>query len=299
VEKEVIKYLAGRTYSLGFNFFDSVGDRTTVDIPTAIIYTPERTSYIETLLTADSLVIGKYNYNFHVASGLTFGQWFAVATGITNSTTLFSEVVPFEIINIRNEPLWVGLTEFREYLDISDGDHTRDGFYKQILQAAISLVEAYTRRTFGVKSFNETIEIQHTNRIKLKHFPIVNIVAMTATTLIRPMQVDVFNESLTSSVVPFHFRLDTENGIIKITNSSGFDDTCDNIILAVSYNAGFLSVPEGVRLAVLALASKLSNMATSEGIESIRLADLNFALQKDIISGSIADMLNVYKIIDL
>lgn len=298
------QFLAGRTYSLAFNFFDDTGTRTSVDSPTANFYTPNKTIYSSPSLDADLVTIGKYTTDFYCASGLTYGHWFALAVGVTNNATLFSESVPFEVINITTEPFWVGLGEFREYMGESDEDHSKDSFYKQILQAAIEVIEAYTRRTFGVQSYSELIEVQSTDRIKLKHFPIVQIVGATATALITPMVISATGNDftvLTSGVdsIPFYFTTDYNNGLLKLTDSFGFADSYNDVLLTIDYQAGFLSVPEPIRMATLALASKLSNMATSEGISSVRLADLSFSLDKEIIMGSIADLLAPYKIVDI
>lgn len=294
------QYQTGRTYSLAVNFFDEIGTRTPVDSPTLTIYTPYKTIYSTPTLIADPLTIGKYYHNFYVATGLTFGHWFALGAGITANTTTFTEAVPFEIINLQTEPFWVGLTEFREYLGESDNDHTKDNFYKQILQASIELVEAYTRRTFGVRGYSEVIEIQHVDRVKLKRFPVISITALTATSLITPRTPTSFVETISdTSLVPFYYRTDLDNGLLKLTDSGGFDSSYNDVLLAITYEAGFLNIPEPIRHCVFMLASKLANMATSEGIETVSLADLNFALQKDLISGSINDILSQYKVVEI
>jgi hypothetical protein len=294
------QFIAGQTYSISFNFFDDLGFRTPIDSPVVSVYTPHRTAHINAAgLSEDSLVIGRYNYNFYSAPGLTFGHWFALASGITNSSTIFSESVPFEIIDLTSEPFWLGLTEFRDYLEIPDDDHTRDSFHKQMLQSSIELIEAYTRRIFGVRGYSEKIEIKHTDRVHLKHFPIVSISALTATSKITPKRPSLLVEIVSDQLVPFNFRSDDRNGVLLLTDTAGFDSSYDGVLLAITYEAGFLTIPEPIRMAGLALASKLANLATSEGIDSVRLADLNFALQRELISGTIADMINPYKVINV
>jgi hypothetical protein len=291
------QYLTGRTYSLGLNFFDEMGLRTPVDDATITIYTPQKQTYTTAGLTPDSLVIGKYNYSFYAAAGVTRGHWFALGSGTTASSTVFTESVPFEVIDIVSEPFWLGLTEFREFLGLTDDDHSTDPFLKQMLQSAIELVETYTRRTFGIYTFNENIEIKHTERVTLKHFPIVSLIGLTATSVITPMEVARLFEVVTNQIVPFYFRADMDNGIIHLTDSAGFDLTYDGVLLAITYEAGFLAIPEAVRTATLMLASKLSNLSTSEGIESVRLADLSFTLDRGLMDGPIAEMLKEYRIV--
>lgn len=278
----VRQYLTGKTYSINMNFFDDVGIRTPVDDATITVYTPHKTEYTIAGLTPDTLVVGKYNYNFYAASGLTRGHWFALGSGITASTTVFSEAVPFEIVDISLEPYWLGLSEFREYLDLTDDDRSRDSFFKQMLQSAIELVETYTRRTFGIGSYTETIEVKHSERLELKHFPIISITGLTATGIGR--------------ITPFYYTADNTNGIIKLTDSSGFDLCYDSALVTIEYEAGFLTVPEPVRMSALMLASKLSNLATSEGISTVRLADLSFSLDKGLFEGPIAEMLKQYRV---
>jgi hypothetical protein len=287
-------FLPGLTYRLDFDFFDDSGNRLGLDAPTANVYTPEKQAFLSSQsLTA--VTTGKYGFNFFLPAGATVGNWFALGTGYTTGVTTFSDAVPFEVVDITVEPYWVSLGDLRGYLQVDDDDHTRDSLYKEILRAAIQLVEAYTHRTFGLRTFEELIEIKNTDRVKLKRYPIQAITGATPTIQISPYsQTSLVQQSITGSIVNFNFRLDKENGIMKLTDSSGFEMYYNGMILALTYIAGFPSTPEPIRAAVLALASKLVNLATSEGISSIRLSDISFAIDNKLFEGHIGDLLKDY-----
>ncbi len=278
------QFIIGLTSSLEFEFRDSIGDLTPVTSPVVNIYTPEKTLYTTSAALTPLASVGKYKYDFLVAPGMTYGHWFGLGIGTTNSIQIFSAVQPFEIINPVDEPFWVGLEEFRDYLEIPDDDHTRDGFYKQCLQAGIELTEGYTNRKYGIRTYEEVHELQNTDRVKLTRFPVSAIVGLTATTA-----------TVTGTNLQIYYRLDGPNGVLKLTNNVGFDSVYDEVLLTVTYKAGFATIPEPVRQSALALGSALVNLASSEGISNIKLSDLSFALSRNLFSGHIGEMLAPFK----
>ncbi len=288
-------FRTGLTYSLFFNFFSSSGSRTNVSQPVVDIFTPQKTRYITSAALTTTTLDGKYQYNFFAPSGLTVGHWFALGTGITNSDTIFSESNVFEIINIQTEAFWVGIEEFRDFLNIADDDREDDANLRQALRASIELVEGYTRRNYGIASFYELVEVKNTDRVKLKHFPIDSIVAITPTTKVIPRDVtNLFTETVTDTQVSFYYRLDKDNGIIYLTDSSGFDDYYDNMLIGISYLAGFATVPESVREAVLSLASAIHNLSCTQGLDDVKFADVSFTTAKKLFDGPIGEMLKPF-----
>jgi len=291
------QYRPGFTYTLEFDFYNDDGDRVDMASPIANVYTPLKNIYLTNVALTPGVTVGRYTYDLFVEPGLTVGHWFAVASGITGGASIvsFSEPWPFEIIDYTQEPFWLSVREYRNYIEADDTDHTRDKFYKQMLQCAMELVEGYCMRRFGLKQYDEVIEIQSTTRVKLKHYPIQQIVGITPTTQIIPRSVGVEVETVANSPTTFYYRLDAQNGILKLTDVAGFDFEYSGILLAISYIAGMQTIPEPVRTAALALTSKLVNLSTSEGISSIRLSDLSFALERKLFDDTIGDALKLFR----
>ena len=209
---------------------------------------------------------------------------------------ILSDQYPFEIVDLTVEPFWVSLFEFRDYLNISNDDHTRDRFHKQLLQASMELVEAHTARKFGTQIVNETIEIDGTARVKLNCFPIQQITALTVSAQLIPRSItSLVNEKFTGSQVSFFFRLDEPNGIMVLTDDNGFEIIRDALLMNITYEAGFASVPEPVRQAALALASQFNNLACNEGFDTVRLTDMSFTATRSLFKGVIGDMLKPYR----
>jgi len=255
---------SGLTYALFFDFRDSIGSLTSVDSPTVDIFTPFKDRYVEGDTLTTTSTEGRYRYNFLASSGITVGTWFALGVGITNGFTVFSQSVPFEIVDTAVEPYWVGLDELREYMDLEDDDHTGDGMLRQCLQSAIELVEGFTQRSYGIKSYTETIEIKNTDRVKLKRYPINQVTSLTAAYKITPRNTtNLLTETITGAAVSFYWRLDSDNGILHLTDNAGFDEVYDNYLLVIAYLAGHVTVPEPVRHAAMALAAALNNLACS------------------------------------
>jgi hypothetical protein len=278
------QFLVGLTHQLSFEFRDDDGDLTPVDNPVVNIYTPDRSLYLASAALTTTSVVGAYTKDFYVASGLTYGHWYGLGIGTTNSVQIFSEANPFEIFNPIYEPFWVGLTEFRDYLELPDDDHTRDNFLKQCLQAGLELCEGYCQRRFGVRDYSETFDVQDTDRVRLTNYPVVGIVGITATT-----------NTVTGANLELFYRLDSNNGILRLINNVGFDAIYDGVLLAIDYRAGFATIPEPVRQAAFALGSALVNLASSEGISTIKLSDLSFALSRKLFSGHIGEILTPYR----
>lgn len=292
------QFLTGLTYSLFYHYRDDhLGLNTNVDLPRVNIYTPTKALYVnQGVLSATGVTTGEYQYNFFAPSGLTPGTYFSIATGITANGTIFSEKVSFEIVDITLEPFWVGYDELREFLELEPSETDNEEKLKQALAAAIELVEGYTNRKYGIRQIDEIIEIKDTDRVTLKHFPINSVVAITPTVKTIPRDVtNLVIETLTGSQVSFYYRVDYENGILKLLDSAGFDCNYDGVLLGISYLAGFATVPEPVRQAALHLAGAINALSCTEGIESMRFADLSFSVDKQLFAKHIKDLLAPYR----
>ncbi len=286
----------GLTYTFYYSFFTDAGSRTVVDSPLCDIYTPEKNLFVSSASLSTTSTPGKYQYTFFATAGITVGHWFTVGVGSTNNNTIFSEVTPFEVISYSTQPAWVGLEEFRTYLGLSDTERDEDLNLKQILQASIELVEGYTNRRYGIYQYDEIIEITNTDRVKLKHFPVYSIVGITATLKIIPRDINnLLTETLTDSQVSFYYRLDANNGVLYLTDSAGFDEAYNGIILGVTYLAGFATVPEPVRQAVMGLGSSLRSLSNTEGITSVRMGSVSFAMERGLFDGKIGVLLSPYR----
>lgn len=288
--------LTGLTYSLLYHFRDSLGVLTSVDNAVLNMYTPQKELYLNQAVLSTTSTIGEYKFSFFAPVGLTIGHWSSLGIGITQSSTIFSERQVFEVIDITQEPAWVGLEEFRTFLSLEDDDRSSDTSLQQALQAAIELVEGFTHRHYGEHRVDEIIEIISTDKVQLKHFPVTSIVAITASFKTIPRQMtNLVMETLDSSQVSFYYRLDADNGIIALLDSAGFELVYDSLLLGIAYNAGFVSVPEPVRQATLSLAAQLNALSCSEGIASVRFSDMSFVADKRLFDGHIGEMLNPYK----
>jgi len=289
------QFSAGLTHHLTFNFWNTAGARTVVDNPLVDVLTPQKTKYINAAALTTTSVVGQYAYSLFLAAGVTVGHWFARATGITTNDTLYSESQVFEVIDYQYEPLWVGLEELRQFMGKEDDDRTEDQNLRQCLQTSIELVEGYTRRHYGVYSYDEIIEVKHTDRVKLKKFPINTLVGITATSSITPRDTtNLLTESVSGALVGFYYRLDSENGILYLTDSAGYDYPYDDMLLSVSYLAGFSTIPEPVRMAVLKLSAALFNMICTEGLSYVKIGSMSFAVDRKLFDGVVGDMLAPY-----
>lgn len=290
------QYIPGATYTLFFNFFET-GVRTPVDDPVVDIFTPERTRHLTAQpLTVVPGVTGRFRFDFFVPTGLTIGHWFGLASGITDSATLFADQVPFEIIDPVSEPFWLSLEELREHLEIEEDCRDQDVLHKGMLQAAMEVTESYTKRKFGLRTYDEIHEIKSTTRVRLKQYPVDVITALTATAKIIPRDVNqLVVETITNDRINFFFRLDAANGLILLVDQAGFDETYDGLLLAIQYKAGFATIPENVRRGALMIASRLINLASQEGLRSVSVADLSFSMSDKVIDQTIKDMLNPFK----
>ncbi len=294
------QFRPGLTFRLEFSFFDDTGiNRTGVNSPIVDIFNPFRSKLIDAgaLVPAVSGLTGQFTFDFFVEPGLTQGHYFAIGTGLTQTdVTIFADQVPFEVIDPISEPFWVSLAELREHLELDTEDHSRDSFLRGILQASMEAVEQYARRQFGIRAFSELIEVKSTDRVLLKNFPIQSITALTATAQIVPRDVDqLFVETITDSNINFFFTLDAENGVMKLTDFAGFDEPYDGVLLGVTYVAGFPHIPESIRRATLMLASKMCNLSSSEGMDSVRLSDISFTLSKRMFSKEITDLIDPFR----
>ena len=294
----MIRALTGRTYTFTFDFFDEdTGIRTVVDSPTADFFTPERTTWMLGVgLSPDLSFVGRYDVDLELTAGLTVGQWFALGCGLTQGTTLFSQAVPFEIIDMATAPLWISLDDLRTHLGITDeNDHSNDRLHRNMLQAAAGLVEDYTGAFFGLRAVSEMLEIKSTDRITLRHYPVHRITGMTPTVQIIPRGPNnLVAESVTGNSVSFHFRLTEHNGLMTLTDSAGFEQIYDGVLLSIDYLAGLAVIPAGIKTATLMLASKLINMQCNEGITTLRLSDVSFAIENKLFEGAIAEALSPY-----
>lgn len=288
--------LTGFTYTFHYHFTDELGAPTAVDNPVVNFYTPQKTEYYSQVALTATSTVGDYQRDFFAPVGLTIGSWFSLGIGITQSSTIFSEAVPFEVMDITLEPFWLGFEEFRTFLELADDDHDSDHKLKQALAAAIELVEGYTHRVYGIRAVEEIIEIKDTDRVTLKKFPVNTITGITATyrTIPRDVSQNILIETFTGSNAPFHYRLDYENGVMKLLDGAGFDSNYDGVLLGISYLAGFASVPEPVRQAVLSLAAKINALSCTEGISAMRFADVSFSVDKGLFDGNVGDMLDPY-----
>lgn len=289
------QFSTGLTHTLYFDFWDTSGARTSVDSPIVDILDPYKNSYVIAGGLTTTSTTGRYAYQTFLEPGLTVGHYFARATGLTTNDTLYSESQVFEVINYTYEPLWVGLDELRQHLSLADDDRDDDQNLRQALAAALELVEGHTHRQYGVRQIDEVIQVRNSDRVILKNHPVQSIIGMTPSLKIMPRTIDnLLVETITDSNVSFYFRPDYNNGIIYLTDSAGYDMYYDELLLAISYYAGFATVPEPVRHAVLSLASALHAMMCTEGLTSVKISDISFAHQRHLFDGPIGDMLKPY-----
>lgn len=283
---------SGLTYSFYYSFFTDAGARTSVASPLVDFYNPQKNKVVSQAALTITDVVGKYQYDFFASPGLTIGNYFSIGVGLSAGNTIFSEVNTFEVIDYISQPAWIGLEELRQYMSKEDDDRSDDNNLKTALATAIELCEGHTRRHYGIYSYHETIEVKDTDRIKLKKFPIDSIVGITATTSITPRDThNLVTESVSGALVSFYYRLDSENGIIYLTDSAGFDYPYDSVLLSIDYQAGFATVPEPVRTAVLKIAAALFNMICTEGLSYVKIGSMSFATERKIFEGPVGDML--------
>lgn len=284
----------GLTHSLYFSFWGASGVRTPVNNPLVDILTPQKSKLVSAGALTLSDTVGKYVYNLFLPEGTTVGHYFARATGLTTNDTLYSESQVFEVIDYQYEPLWVGLEELRSFMELEDDENREgDNTLRQVLATALEAVEAHVHRQFGIRQVDETIQVKCSDRVLLKQYPVNSIIALTASYRIIPRDVNnLLTETVSDSVLAsFFFRLDAPNGVLYLTDNAGFDNTYDDLLLSISYLAGFATIPEPVREAVLRLAMSLNNMVCTEGLSSVRLGDISFSAERHLFDGHIGDLL--------
>jgi hypothetical protein len=286
------QFSTGLSHSLTFDFWNTAGARTPVDNPLVDVLTPQKTKYINAASLTTTSVVGQYAYTLFLGAGVTIGHWFARGIGLTTNDTLYSESQVFEVINYEFEPLWVGLPELRQYMSKDDDDRSDDQNLRQCLQTAIELCEGHTRRHYGIYSYHEIVEVKDTDRVKLKKFPIDSLVGITATSSITPRDTtNLLVESISGALVSFYYRLDSENGVLYLTDSAGYDYTYDGVLLSIDYQAGYATIPEPVRTAVLKIAAALFNMICTEGLSYVKIGSMSFATERKLFDGPVGDML--------
>ena len=293
--------LPGNTYSLIFDFFTLAGNRTNVSTPAVNIYTPERTAFVSgsTALTAVAGVTGQYTYSLSVTTAMTVGTWMSVATGTSQSSILFSSYETFNVINFITEPTWLGLEDFREYIEEPDDVHTYDSLFNRLILSSMKLVEAFTR-PWGFYRASEVRQIRNADRMLLKAgYPVVSITGLTVTESYTPASPgNLSAETSIGTTISFYYRLDKPTGTIIFTDSDGFESYYEDIFIAVDTMMGDGVVPEPMRLLGLYWASKLLNLHTNEGMDNVRLGDINYALRKGLMDDTAKDLLLNYKTIN-
>ena len=290
-------FLAGNICDLTFDFFTRHGERTVVSSPSVTVFTPERTKYVAgaTNLTTVAGFVGQYRYDLSIIAAMTVGTWMAVATGVSQGATLFSGYTTFNVVDFVEEPLWLGIEDFREYIEEPDDAHTYDHLFSRLLTASMQLVEAFTRR-WGHWRATETRQIRSADRMLLRAgYPVVSITGLTVTESYTPATPATLAETTVGTTVTFYYRLDKPTGTIIFTDSAGFETYYDDIFVTVDTVMGDGSVPEPMRLLALYWASKLLNLVTNEGLDNVRIADVNFAIRKGLMDDTAKDLLKNYR----
>jgi hypothetical protein len=292
------QFCTGATYSLTFDFFNIAGNAIDVSAPFADIYTPERTVHISGLtLTSVSGITGQYTTDLFVSTAFTVGHWFAFPTGITQGVTVIADVRPFEVKDNKIEANWLSIEDIRDWIEEDPSDHTNDRLFKMVLDAAMELVEAHTGTVWGQCPHSETWQIKWADRRMLEKYPVVRISGITATLSgYTPRDTDNPNtESNAGSTTPFFYRLINNLGVMIYTDIDGLECTYDDTIISIDYVFGTASIPEPVRVATLMLTSKLLNICQSEGIDNLRISDMNFSIDRNLFVGEVGDLLKPYR----
>lgn len=295
----LLQFISGTTVSLVYDFFVS-GIRTNVDNPYGKIFTPQKDLYSTVVLSQVSGVTGQYQYLFNVPSGATIGHWSTVGLGFTNNSNLFSSVQPFSIVDFAEEPLFIGVNDLRDYLAIPDSDHTKDELYQRILLTAISLIEKELDRTISVHNLSERIYIKHSPVALLSDYPVITISGMTVSqglTGAKPSTPNTSSVNSSDVTDSFYFDLRRDSGVMHLLDELGNRTIYDGYYIDIDYQAGYLTVPEALRTAILMLASNIFNKSQSEGLEIVRFSDLQFSFEKGLFTKQIKDALSgFYKI---
>jgi hypothetical protein len=292
------QFCTGATYNLTFDYRDSLGNAIDVSDSFADIYTPERTVHLSGVtLTSIAGTTGAYETDLFVSTAFTVGQWFAFPTGITQGVTVIADVRPFEVKDNKIETNWLSIEDVRDWIEEDPDDHSNDRLFKQVLDAAMELVEAHTHTVWGQCPRSEIWEIHWSDRRMLEKYPIVRIAGMTVThTGYTPREPATPNtETNAGSTTPFYFRLDNEIGAMIYTDIDGIECTYDGVIVTVDYVFGTATIPEPIRVATLMLTSKLLNICQQEGIDNLRIADANFSINRNLFSGEVGDLLKPYR----
>lgn len=291
------QFTSGNTFSIFFDFFDNAFQGTSVENIVVEVFTPERQRHLSsTSIIADPEIEGKYRYDFFVTPGLTVGSWYAFASGITQNSTTFANVQPFDIIDHKGEANWLGVGDVRDWLEEDPSDHSNDKLFQRVLTASMHLIEEKTGRPWGQCPYSETFQIKCSARRMLQKYPVIRITGMTATAWgYTPREPATPNtETNAGETTPFYFRLKENVGAMIFTDSDGLECTYSDCIVTLDYTFGTATIPEPIRLATLMLTSKLLNIAQQEGIDNLRIADANFSIDRKLFSGEVGDLIAPY-----
>lgn len=299
----LLQLLAGSSLHVFYDFFTPAGVRTPVDNPVARLYTPDRSLFQQVAITlATTGVTGQYTYGYDLPAGVTLGHWGTFATGTTNGSFLLSNNQTFSIVDFAVEPIFIGVQDLRDYLGVLESDHTKDDLYKRLILSSVSIIEQYLRRKICVHSVSETIRLQQSSVIILKDYPVISISGMTVSdgyigaTSSTPNSSYVDPDNLTTD---FHFSLNKSSGIMNLIDENGFESQYCDTFIEIDYEAGYMTVPESLRIAILMLASGMLNVSQSEGLSSVRFNDLAFVFSKGLITDYIKDAIDSFRNVSL
>ncbi len=218
------------------------------------------------LYVANSLSYSGNNVSFRLTGGDDDCAYrIALSTGaVTSSGNVYSQTGYLYVAD--EEQSLVNLGDFKAYLGINTT--ANDAVLLNLLRASTDFVHRFTGRNFNYQSYVETYYPEQSwNRLKLNNYPVgaVDYITIDGVTL----------DATTAGSANYVIEAD---GFIRRLDGGKFP--CGSIPVVVAYKAGFKSIPEDIRYAVMKIAGSDYNTRLQDGILSETLGSYRIVHDK-------------------
>lgn len=168
-----------------------------------------------------------------------------------------------------------GLTNVKNYLELTDIDVARDALIQDLITAHSVFVENYCARSFTASTYlNEklTLTDDFISTIRTKHFPVISLISLKDYGTIIPATDYIVN--LETGIIRLKENVITESGNY-FTQGIGR--------VEISYCAGYETIPKDLEMAVVQQVAKIYSLKDYDGMKSERIGGYSFNKQEEFL----------------